>query len=368
MTRVAGTFSSWISNIVEKDFSQSPQASQSGHLWTPGPVDLFRILDEQLDLASPAGWVLVQRVLAQAKESLKTYQNAVQEKLASLDPPLEVLCATANNCLRCQALGLEYKSRVHASFPSRSTKEQYDLVQSCQVFVDVADVALVCCVDAVFADPGFGELFKKIGCSSAWVSGTVTGSVLATLDDFMQDFRRWLQTPLYNVFVELLLGDTVSRFIAAIITQLRRLGEEEFHALNRDKQEIEKFFRHLVPTSKQAAAGCQPLTSIVDFLSSDSVESFILSYSTLLEATPGMSPVLLSNLLAARVASDDNMTKADAKEVLDACREFYAARGEQHKPASSYVGGSSKMRFHGSGENATYLAALNAVRRRWTTD
>lgn len=52
----------------------------------------------------------------------------------------------------------------------------------------------------------------------------------------------------------------------------------------------------------------------------DSVESFVLSYTTLLTSAPGITPTLLANLINARATSDKHMTKADAREVSGQAR------------------------------------------------
>ena len=67
------------------------------------------------------------------------------------------------------------------------------------------------------------------------------------------------------------------------------------------------------------ARECQPLTDVCEFLLADSVESFVLSYTALLTSAPGITPTLLANLINARVATDKNMTKADAREVGWVC-------------------------------------------------
>jgi hypothetical protein len=65
----------------------------------------------------------------------------------------------------------------------------------------------------------------------------------------------------------------------------------------------------------QVARDCHPITDICEFLTSDSVEAFVLSYTTLLTSAPGVTPNLLGGLVSARVYTDKNMTKADAREV-----------------------------------------------------
>ena len=249
--------------------------------------------------------------------------------------------------------------------------EEAELADACASFKSVGEVAIAACVEAVFADPGFGELFGCVGNSDKWLGGTVTGSVLATLEDFLHDFDTWLQPPLYTRLIELMLGETTALFIAAVTMQLKAVREEDLKALRRDASKLKKFFSGKV-SEQRAAAQCQPLEDIADFLASDSVESFVLSYTTLLESAPGISPVILSNLLTARVASDEDMTKADAKEVMEACRQVFSDRKQPTGGASGQAGwggvwaGALKGRaalLPGS-RDAAFLAALNAARRR----
>jgi len=406
ISRVEKTLESWLLNIVEQDFKGEPSISQEGKLWTPGPVDLFRILDEQLDVAGTAGGVLLKKVAAEAARMLRSFQQLTRGKVAASEHPLEILCAVANNSQRCHSLGLEFVARVKdllggsggggggggnsvspasqqatPGFTSTSTttstvsntsdfsETEADLKNACLSFLDIGDVALSPCVETVFGDPGFADLFGRVGFSDGWLSGTVTGSVLATLDDFMHDFETWLQPQLYRKLIDLLLAETMAHFVAAVTMQLRSVQERELKALRRDVAKIKSFFGGLVSTDR-ATVECQPLMDIIDFLASDSVESFTLSYSTLLETAPGISPVLLSNLLAARVASDEDMTKADAKEVMEACRQVFAGKKQ---PSSQAVGSAApavkRKAIAGSralpgSRDAAFMAALNAARRR----
>lgn len=409
-SRVAEILGSWLSNIVEQDFKGEPAISQAGKLWTPGPVDLFRILDEQLGVAATAGGVLIRRVAAEAARMLRSFQQLTRGKVAASEHPLEILCAVANNSQRCHSLGLEFVARVkdlletcggggggppggeaggiHSVSPASQqgtpgshttattlsntiddSEAEADLKDACSSFLDIGDVALSSCVETVFGDPGFADLFGRVGFSDGWLSGTVTDSVLATLDDFMHDFETWLQPQLYRKLVDLLLGETTAHFVAAVTMQLRSVQERELKALRRDVAKIKSFFGGLV-SSDRAALECQPLMDTIDFLASDSVESFTLSYSTLLETAPGISPVLLSNLLAARVASDEDMTKADAKEVMEACRQVFA--GKKQPSSGSSAGGApvakrkatTGSRALPGSRDAAFMAALNAARRR----
>lgn len=65
----------------------------------------------------------------------------------------------------------------------------------------------------------------------------------------------------------------------------------------------------------QAAAACQLMDELTEFLGADSLDGFVLSYGSMVSLAPGITPTLLGGLLAARVAAGTEFSKADAKEV-----------------------------------------------------
>ena len=75
---------------------------------------------------------------------------------------------------------------------------QLDIEDACRGFLDLAKDAVAACVAVVFSDPAFADLFTRMYCTDDWRGGSVTGSVLATLDDFLQDFQRMIQPAFYR--------------------------------------------------------------------------------------------------------------------------------------------------------------------------
>lgn len=312
--RLATTLSSWVTNIVDSDFTKEPNATKDGELWTSGPVDFYRIIDEQLTMALDGGRYLVDSVVAESASAMLLYQQSSFEHLKKAEAlSLDVVCALANNAERCKQLSIEFANRVIDLIGDSKAHQAVQAASSS--FAQLGDSAIWSCINIVFSDPGFLQLLKKVGCSSNWISGQITASILATLDDFLEDFSQWLHQSRFRRFALCLLFETVSQYIAAILSQLKLVREGEINALRRDAKKIASFFRALVP-EEAVEKDCQLLIeSIIEWVSSDSIEAFVLSYTALLDMVPGVSPVLLSNLLTARIASGDGMTKADAREV-----------------------------------------------------
>lgn len=374
--RVSGTLDSWLKNIVETDFSCEPRQAADGKLWTPGPVDLFRILDEQLSVAAQAGGPLLALVAGEAARTLRSFQQASQARLDKGGQPLEVLCAVANNSQRCQVLGEEFAAAAERLMGTSSAEQIYEVHAACKAFPELGNAAVIGCAHVVFSDPGFGELFGRVACTDAWLTGTVTGSILATLDDFFQDFEQWLQRPLYMRMVERVMEECVSHFLAATLTQLRMVRNEDLTALRRDVTKLTAFFGAMLDEGITTVS-CQPLADMCEFLNSDSVEAFVLSYTTLLESAPGITPVLLSNLLTARVASHQDMTKADAKEVSPCGKlsiNIYVRRAENvvtnlmvlHAGFGGMPGGIFRRPRTVAGEHANFSSQRPKRNCHWT--
>ena len=342
--------------------------------------------------------------LQAAVTTMEDFQ-AAQRRHVSDGLPLEMLCAVINNNVRCYDESLEFAEGLEARFAEqlkgmyvgavaappcprfacqRACPPQHtsldgcfnqslpragslDVEGACRGFLELAKEGVAACTAVVFADPAFAELFTRLYCSEEWRNGGVTASVLATLEDFLQDFERMVLPPFFRRCSKHASRGAAAGIMARVdglrgIPCLpgcpRRCWKTAWHTMWRlcslscalyPRRRWQPFGvttpafssfslgtqnpTRCVPGSKvcgqpdafkptlrplQAARECQPLADVCEFLTADSVESFVLSYTALLTSAPGITPTLLANLINARTASDKHMTKADAREV--SCR------------------------------------------------
>eukprot|EP00887_Chlorella_sp_A99_P000004 scaffold16.g4.t1 len=380
--RTVAMLSAWLKNIVDGDFRFDPKESADGKVWTPGAVDFFRILNEQVAVVAEVNRdEMLLRVGEAAVDTMLDFQSA-QRRHMSDGLPLEMLCAVVNNNVRCYNESLEFADRLEETF-TESARGQLDIEDACRGFLTLAKEAVATLVAVVFSDPGFAELFPRLYCSDEWRAGGLTASVVATLDDFLSDFNRMVEPSFFRrralpcwrclqlpqlhgsasgglllswglsdsqrsgcengagggrgpqgegaqervarVVAEALLEETVAHYMAALLSFLRGVSDDDLGRVRRDDARLREFFARFTKPEK-VARECQVLTDISEFLASDSVEAFVLSYSTLLQSSPGITPTLLANLLNARASTDKAMTKADVREILEQCREVYADR------------------------------------------
>jgi hypothetical protein len=69
-----------------------------------------------------------------------------------------------------------------------------DIETQCRGFLDIAKLAGVKLVDAMFQDAPFMDLFHKLYHTPEWVDGTATSSILATLNDYFQDYEHFIES------------------------------------------------------------------------------------------------------------------------------------------------------------------------------
>jgi hypothetical protein len=352
--RMDGALRNWLKNIMRSDFEAAPREDSEGHLFTPGPQDMFRLLEEQLDVAKTGGVSLLERVILVIREVINDYALEYQRKISEESHSLEILCAVGNNCLRTCEL-VSHLSKTIDALLSQGQVSQLDLSSR---FQNVAKQAGEKCGQAVFMDPGFGKLFSLLCDGDEWREGVATGSVLATLDDFLSDFRVWLDDYLLNILATSMLIECISYYLAALLSQLRKVDTDTLGILARDSESIREYFKRYL-SQEVVENECQVLSDMCHFLGSDSIESFVLSYMALLEQAP-ITPALLSGVLNSRVASQHDMTKADAKEVIAACREAYDDMRKTHKQKSPI----KKNSINPAIKNPAFIAAITCVRQR----
>lgn len=343
----------WLKNIMRSDFEAAPREDGEGRLFTPGPQDMFRLLEEQLNVAKTGGISLLDRVVSVIREVINDYALEYQRRISEESHSLEILCAVGNNCL----LTCELVSNLNKTIDDLLPEAQASQVDPASRFEYVAKQAAEKCGQVVFMDPGFGELFSLLCDGEEWRKGIPTGSVLATLDDFLSDFRVWLDDYLLNILATSMLVECLSYYVAALLSQLRTVDTDTLGILARDSESIREYFKRYL-SQEVVDNECQLLSDMCHFLGSDSIDSFVLSYMALLEQAP-ITPALLLGVLNARVASQHDMTKADAKEVISACREAYND-GRTHKQRVS----ANKLGVNPAIKSAAFTAAITCVRQR----
>ncbi|KAK9812960.1 hypothetical protein WJX72_006516 [[Myrmecia] bisecta] len=318
--RMHDTLNTWFTNILEADLNSDPKQSDDGKLWTPGAVDFFRIVNEQVQVVEDVtqGEMLLRTGEAVLKV-MKEFQEAQERHLAgSLSVPL--LCAVVNNNTRCYNESMEFAERMEDTL-AEPCKGKLDIELQCRGFLELAKAAVAQLVGSIFSDTDFAELFHKLYGTDEWKAGVITGSILATLGDYFGDYETLIEASFFKRLAEACLDECVAWFTAAIVTYTKTITDAILECMQKDEDSIVAFFSKFCKPDKVVTIS-RPLGDLKDLAASDSPDTFVLSYTSLLQVAPGITPALLERIVAART----DMNKADIKEVMEQCRDVYAQK------------------------------------------
>eukprot|EP00803_Ostreobium_quekettii_P001056 evm.model.scf_1694.2 EVM.evm.TU.scf_1694.2 scf_1694:3751-7084(+) len=320
VARAKDSTTTWYLNILEADISSEPKVAEDGTLWSPGVVDFFSILNDKV--ATVEEVTKGEMLFRSAEAALQLMGDFIQSQIAILqrDMSFELLCVFANNNVRCYDLSVELVEHVDDVLVEQY-KERLEVEDVCRGFLDVAKTAMQKLVDSIFADPGMADLLKQLYQGPEWRDGTVTATFVETMKDYFGDMKHCLEGSIFKRVAESSLKSTVYSYTSALLSKVPQITEEVVERMKADEEEIVDFFSvHLKDDKVEGALSS--LANLRQLACSNSVEAFILSYTSLLDANGATQPQVVERICAAR----KDMTREDVAEVAEQCKEIYLQR------------------------------------------
>jgi hypothetical protein len=203
----------WASRILETDFSLPPESAGDGRLYTMAPVDLFKMMDQQFEVAHALEDERPTYTLAMTVTNvLDDYRASLLDVIARLGVAklqLDHICAQVNNSVRCVECCLELHAALAARLPARLV-DNVELDRAADAFAHVgrAGTEVLATIIANDVAPLLRRLFLP-----RWASGAelVAESVVATVEDYARELRIFLLESFFRkVLIEVLQNIVVS--------------------------------------------------------------------------------------------------------------------------------------------------------------
>jgi exocyst complex component 3 len=336
---VRQTLVKWTSSLMKTESehfvqrADPPEMSPDGQFGLPGAVDLFQIINQQIDVAADANQgKLLYLVINECHKVMKDSQIFWKKLLTSelqkqLDQPEEVpegfveyVMALANDQIKCSDFANDILVRVPPIVDANYKAQVEDkLSTAIDGYLQIAASAREALLEVTFGDikPVFQDLF-----TTRWYEQPLIPSVIETLKDYCNDFAH-----LNSFIFEKLIHDMLDRFLMLYLEAMRHksarfLMDTCLERIGNDVRISFNFFAKYTSV-KEMEERFDVIEKVHTLLESNRRMIFV-DYYNLRQAYPDVPLAFVENILSKR----DDLDKSALKDIMEGIK----AKAREYEP------------------------------------
>lgn len=330
----------WTSNLMSKesrDFVQRtepPEMTPDGQYGMVGAVDMFQIINQQIDVAADANQgKLLYLVVSECHKVMKDSQSFWKKLLASelrkqVDAPdeapegfVEYVMAMANDQIKCADFAENIVKRIMPFVEGKYKSQVHDkLSTAVDGYMQIAASGREALLEVTFNDlrPVFNELF-----TARWYEQPLVPSIIETLKDYCQDFATHLNDFLFNKLID----DTMDRFIMLYLEAMRHKNakfqmEVCLDKIQKDVRLSFNFFAKF-KSVEELEERFDVIDKVHTLLESNRRMIFV-DYYSLRQAYPDVPLAFVEDILSKR----DDLDRAALKDIIEGIK----AKAREYEP------------------------------------
>ncbi|KAG1473431.1 hypothetical protein G6F56_000954 [Rhizopus delemar] len=326
----------WTSNLMSSESREfvtrdsSPEMAPDGQFGLSGAVDLFQIINQQIDVAAEANQgKLLYLVVNECHKVMKDSQSFWKKLLASelqkqLDQPgdgfIEYVMALANDQLKCSDFASDILERVPPIVDANyKAQVEEKLSMAIEGYLQIAASAREALLEITFNDirPVFNELF-----TTSWYEQPLVPSIIETFRDYCGDFVH-LNPFIFNK----LIYDILDRFLIIYLEGMRHKNTKFLMntCLERIENDVRISFNFFAEyTSVKEMEERFDVLEKVHTLLESTPNMIYVDYYTLRQAYPDVPLAFVENILTKR----DDLEKATLKNIVEGIK----AKAREYEP------------------------------------
>lgn len=332
LTTTKNNMMEWMSKLAETDLKDwnseaMPETDMEGFYNTSLPVFLFKMIDQNLQVAAKAGEGIKLQILDICLEAIQGFQREYRSAIRAYKSKhfedrsqpyrfVEYMVAIVNNCKLCMDFTDQLKDRLLAELGRAAFGEDkqrlFTSVVDC--FEQIGQESAGYLLEEVFLDlePYFSQIMTP-----TWVPSTeAVDTIVVTIEDYYSDFLH-LRANFFDYLMEQALRKVLLEYVRAMLN--KRITFKDYEGrrdaakkVTEESKKIEKLFKKLAKSTLEPERQCSVLPTLAEVIKLKDTSMMALEISGIANKYPDFKSDHALALLLMR----GDLTRNEARQLI----------------------------------------------------